>query len=185
MLLTLLAGLPSLLPALRAGTRPHHAGETASSTVATYRPSLPLRRHAGPMAVTIEPAAAAATTTEEGLAVTRIRAYFEAWNRRDMATACEQFDDECVYDDTQYAGAFSGKEALEKHLYRVADALPPTFQFCIDEVADNGSSVGVHWHVENNGQLMLFTRGCSLYKASPETGKLVYAWQSYRPPLPR
>ena len=146
-----------------------------------YRPSLPQRRHARPTAVATEPAATAAATTEEGLAVTRIRAYFEAWNRRDMATACEQFDDECVYDDTQYAGAFSGKEALEAHLYRVADALPPTFQFCIDEVADGGSSVGVQWHVENNGQPLPFTRGCSLYKASPETGKLVYGFDVPEP----
>ena len=166
---TLLLAAPALLPALHG----------------SQRPTLPQRRHARPVAVASEPAVAVAASAsedeEEGPAVQRIRAYFEAWNRRDMATACEQFDDECVYDDTQYAGAFSGKEALEAHLYRVADALPPTFQFCIDEVADGGNKVGVQWHVENNGQPLPFTRGCSMYKASPVTGKLVYGFDVPEP----
>jgi len=110
---------------------------------------------------------------EEGQAVTSIRKYFGAWNDRDMATACDQFEDDCSYEDTQYAGAFEGKEALEAHLYKVADALPPTFKFCIDDIADGGNVVGVQWHVENDGQELPFTRGCSMYRANPVTGKLV------------
>lgn len=110
---------------------------------------------------------------QEGPAVVAIREYFGAWNRRDMDAACECFADECVYDDTQYNGAFSGKAALKQHLLRVADALPPTFQFCIDEVADGGSTVGVQWHVENDGRPLPFTRGCSMYKADPSTGLLM------------
>ena len=101
----------------------------------------------------------------EGRAVTSIRKYFDAWNRRDMETACNCFSEDCVYDDTQYQGAFQGKEALKNHLNRVADALPPSFQFCIDDVADGGDTVGVQWHVENNGNALPFTRGCSMYRA--------------------
>lgn len=89
-----------------------------------------------------------------------------------MDTACDQFAEDCEYDDTQYADAFEGKTALRKHLLRVSDALPPTFQFCIDDVADGGDTVGVQWHVENNGQPLPFTRGCSMYKANAQ-GKLV------------
>lgn len=109
----------------------------------------------------------------EGSAAVAVRRYFEAWNERDMAAACDQFDANCNYEDTQYAGAFSGKEALKTHLYKVADALPPTFRFCIDQVADGGDVVGVQWHVENDGVELPFTRGCSMYKANPTTGKLV------------
>eukprot|EP00931_Biecheleriopsis_adriatica_P057811 TRINITY_DN34318_c0_g1_i2.p1 TRINITY_DN34318_c0_g1~~TRINITY_DN34318_c0_g1_i2.p1 ORF type:complete len:429 (-),score=89.26 TRINITY_DN34318_c0_g1_i2:39-1325(-) len=109
---------------------------------------------------------------QEGRAVSAVRKYFEAWNERDMRTACAQFDEDCSYEDTQYAGAFNGKEALEAHLYKVADALPPTFRFCIDEVADGGDVVGVQWHVENDGKELPFTRGCSMYRANPATGKL-------------
>lgn len=90
-----------------------------------------------------------------------------------MVTACNEFSDDCTYEDTQYAGAFTGKAALESHLYKVAEALPPTFRFCIDEVADGGNLVGVQWHVENNGQTLPFTRGCSIYRADPTTGKLL------------
>jgi len=82
-----------------------------------------------------------------------------------METACNCFSEDCVYDDTQYQGAFQGKEALKNHLNRVADALPPSFQFCIDDVADGGDTVGVQWHVENNGNALPFTRGCSMYRA--------------------
>jgi len=89
-----------------------------------------------------------------------------------MDLACDQFAEDCEYDDTQYNDAFMGKDALKKHLFRVADALPPTFQFCIDEIADGGDTVGVQWHVENAGQPLPFTRGCSMYKANAE-GKLI------------
>ena len=100
----------------------------------------------------------------EGPAASAIRRYFGAWNERDMTTAVAQFAEECEYDDTQYSDAFSGKVALEAHLNKVADALPPTFQFCIDEVADAGDTCGVQWHVENDGKPLPFTRGCSMYK---------------------
>jgi ketosteroid isomerase-like protein len=115
----------------------------------------------------------AASASSEGRAAIAIRKYFEAWNRRDMETACDQFADECSYEDTQYAGAFTGKDALKSHLFRVADALPPTFEFCIDDVADGGDTVGVQWHVENGGVELPFTRGCSMYKADPRTGLLI------------
>jgi ketosteroid isomerase-like protein len=114
----------------------------------------------------------------EGPAVVAVKKYFDAWNRRDMEAACAVFDDSCRYEDTQYAGAFEGKAALEAHLFRVAEALPPSFEFCIDEVVDGGESVGVQWHVENVdadsgvGTPLPFTRGCSIYKVSPRSGKL-------------
>lgn len=105
--------------------------------------------------------------------MTSVRKYFEAWNERDMATACDQFVEECSYEDTQYAGAFTGKAALKDHLYKVADALPPSFSFVVDQISDGGDMVGVQWHVENEGQPLPFTRGCSMYKADPSTGKIV------------
>lgn len=90
-----------------------------------------------------------------------------------MATACDQFSENCEYEDTQYAGAFKGKAALKEHLYKVADALPTTFRFCIDDIADAGETIGIQWHVENNGQQLPFTRGCSMYRCDPATGKIV------------
>ena len=76
--------------------------------------------------------------TVEGPGAAAVRQYFDAWNRRDMAAACDLFSADCVYEDTLYPDSFKGKAALEAHLYRVADALPPSFAFVVDEVADGG-----------------------------------------------
>jgi len=104
----------------------------------------------------------------EGTAAKQMRAYFAAWNVRDMETAVQLWAEDCKYEDTQYAGAFEGKEALRAHLIRVADALPESFAFIVDEVADGGSTVGVQWHVESNGEPLPFTRGCSVYTANAD-----------------
>lgn len=114
---------------------------------------------------------AAGTGTGDSVGVQSVRSYFEAWNRRDMETACDAFTDDATYEDTQYAGAFQGRDALRAHLFKVADALPPSFQFCIDEISDGGAAIGVQWHVENNGEALPFTRGCSMYKVN-EFGKI-------------
>lgn len=89
-----------------------------------------------------------------------------------MDTAVECFTDDCTYDDTQYAKPFEGKPALRKHLLRVAANLPQSFQFVIDDLAisANGQKVGVQWHVENNGETLPFTRGCSFYTCDETTG---------------
>ena len=104
--------------------------------------------------------------TGEGVAAQRVRAYFEAWNARDMELACAQWSEDCTYEDTQYAGAFEGKAALAAHLFKVADKLPKSFAFVVDELSDGGDVVGVQWHVENGGEALPFTRGCSVYKAA-------------------
>lgn len=108
----------------------------------------------------------------EGAAATRVRAYFDAWNARDMRAAVAQWTEDCVYEDTQYAGAFEGTAALKAHLDRVADALPETFVFVVDDLADGGESVGVRWHVEAEGAALPFARGASVYRADPASGLL-------------
>lgn len=118
----------------------------------------------------------------EGVAATRVRAYFEAWNARDMELACEQWAEDCTYDDTQYPDAFVGKAALRSHLLKVAAALPESFAFVVDELADGGSVVGVQWHVESGGAPLPFTRGCSVYKC--ETGSLLTSGFDVPEPAP-
>ena len=80
-----------------------------------------------------------------GAAARRAVEFFAAWNKRDMEAACACFSDDCVYEDTQYTGAFEGKTKLREHLDRVADALPDTFAFVVDDIADGGDTVGVRW----------------------------------------
>lgn len=80
------------------------------------------------------------------------------------------FTESCSYEDTQYSGAFQGREELRKHLYRVAAALPKSFRFVVDETAVdiNQKKIGVQWHVENDGTPLPFTRGCSFYTLDEE-----------------
>lgn len=96
--------------------------------------------------------------------------YFEAWNRRDTDAASAVFAEDCQYDDTVFLNPLNGKVELKKHLDLCADALPSTFSFVIDNVADGGDKLGVQWHVENDGKQMPFTRGCSFYTIDKTSG---------------
>ena len=121
-----------------------------------------------------EKAIAAATNANAG--ATSVERYFDAWNRRDMQAAVECFADECTYEDTQYDYAFEGKENLEQHLLRVADCLPTSFAFVVDNLAISAdkTKVGVQWHLENgDGEALPFTRGVSFYKLNARTGLII------------
>lgn len=91
--------------------------------------------------------------------------YFDAWSRRDLKAAVALFDDDdCRYDDTVFPTPFTNKADLAAHLEAASDAFPPTFTFVVDNIAGDGDAYGVLWHVENNGEQVIFTRGCSIYK---------------------
>jgi ketosteroid isomerase-like protein len=94
-----------------------------------------------------------------------VRAYFDAWNRREMAEATLCASEDVVYEDTLFAGKLVGREALRAHLVKCADALPTSFRFVLDDVAASGELVGTRWHVETaDGGQLPFARGASMYK---------------------
>lgn len=99
-----------------------------------------------------------------------VEQYFDAWNRRDMKQAASLFTESCSMRDFQYDEHFSGREAFEAHLQRVNDSLPRSFNFVIDGLAASSEKVGVTWHVENQGEPLAFTRGCSFYVIDKKTG---------------
>eukprot|EP00984_Skeletonema_dohrnii_P028513 scaffold18555_cov146-Skeletonema_dohrnii-CCMP3373.AAC.5 len=119
---------------------------------------------------------------------TSVEQYFDAWNKRDMKLAVAQFTEDCSVRDLQYDDAFSNRDELETHLLRCKDCLPSSFNFVIDDIAHTKQKAGVLWHVENDGEPLSFTRGCSFYtldrngfiqtgfdipeKAPPKTGFL-------------
>jgi ketosteroid isomerase-like protein len=90
--------------------------------------------------------------------------YFAAWNRRDIAMATQIFSNDVVYEDTAFASPFAGKESLSAHLNLCAEAFPATFTFELDCLAADKSKVAVKWHVENDGEPLPYTQGCSFYK---------------------
>ena len=78
-----------------------------------------------------------------------VEKYFDAWNRRDMKDATALFAEDCKMRDLQYDEAFQGRDEFEKHLLRVKDCLPSTFNFAVDDIAISSTKAGVLWHVEN------------------------------------
>jgi len=89
--------------------------------------------------------------------------FFDAYNRRNMDDALQLFDKDCIYDDTVFPNPLNGITQLKNHMEVCERALPSTFQFIVDDIADGGDCLGVRWHVENQGQEMKFTRGNSFY----------------------
>ncbi|KAL7490930.1 hypothetical protein ACHAWT_000474 [Skeletonema menzelii] len=131
---------------------------------------------------------AADSINDNDQSLTAVEKYFDAWNKRDMKLAVAQFTENCSVRDLQYDDAFSNRDELEKHLLRCKECLPSSFNFVIDDIAITKQKAGVLWHVENNGEPLSFTRGCSFYtldknglirtgfdipeKAPPKTGFL-------------
>ena len=112
-------------------------------------------------------------------------AFFEAWNQRDMQTAIDLFSDDVVYEDTVYPDVFEDRAALRAHLLRVADALPASFQFVVDDLSTgppDAASIGVRWHVESNGKPLPFTRGVSFYTFNSQ-GKINTGFDLVEPAL--
>ncbi|KAL7431478.1 hypothetical protein ACHAXH_006126 [Discostella pseudostelligera] len=67
--------------------------------------------------------------------LTAVEQYFEAWNRRNIPLALSCFDDDVYYDDTQFSEPFEGKDKLANHLLYVAECLPDSFYFVVDELS--------------------------------------------------
>jgi len=108
---------------------------------------------------------------------TVVEKYFESWSARDINQAIELFTEDCVLQDTQYAGAFNGKNEIFSHLTNVEECLPKSFDFIVDEVVTVPSSeagtkekIAALWHVENGGEPLSFTRGCSFYATDAKSG---------------
>lgn len=64
-----------------------------------------------------------------------VERYFEAWNRRNIALALSCFSNNVYYDDTQFSKPFEGKDKLAEHLIYVADCVPDSFFYVIDELS--------------------------------------------------
>jgi len=91
--------------------------------------------------------------------------YFEAWNRREMDVAADQFAEDGIYEDLVYPDAFRDRDSFKRHLERVRDRVPPSVQFVVDGISRGDEQfTGVAWHVEIQGRSFPNTRGASFYR---------------------
>lgn len=87
-----------------------------------------------------------------------------------MEEAIAQFSEGAVLEDTAFPGVFSGRKEIKRHFLLCADAFPESVQFLVDDIAIDGSKIGVKWHVENDGKPVPNSRGCSFYNTNTESG---------------
>jgi ketosteroid isomerase-like protein len=117
------------------------------------------------------------TAAEDTSKKSVVEKYFDTWNKRDMKSAIDLFTPDCQMRDLQYDDAFSGRDEFEKHLLRVKNCLPSSFNFVVDDIVASRSKAGVLWHVENNGDPLTFTRGCSFYNVDEKSGLIASGFE--------
>ena len=113
-----------------------------------------------------------------------IESIYEAINHRDINTAMNWIDDQCIYEDLNFSQPFRGKEAVRQLLEESCQGIPDELQFVIDDLTTGDRlAVGVLWHVELDGIPFPNGRGVSFYRFSEVTGKLILARDLVEPPL--
>ena len=154
-------------PATRGGEAGLQILSKASKVMKTtgYNPELANNNQRGGSANGKQPLSPTASTPEQ---------YFDAWNRRDMLAAVSVFAENVEYEDTAFPEPFVGKQRLQKHLFKCADAFPDNFQIIIDAVAVDTTSAVVEWHMENgDDEALPFTQGTSFYKLDGKSQKII------------
>lgn len=112
-----------------------------------------------------------------------VTAMYDAINDRNADKAIQYIDDNCVYEDLNFPEPKVGKAQVEELFRKSCEDIPKGMDFVVDEITGDNTSCGVVWHVEILGKVFPNTRGCSFYKISPESGKLVYARDVVESPL--
>jgi hypothetical protein len=126
-------------------------------------PSLSLRRRAPPAraaAATEATTTATATTSPSAAAANAVRAFYDAYNRRDLARLESLLAADVVYSDLVYPEPKKGRPAVMAWLSRVSEGAPRDLAFVIEGLAageeqvagdggeaPNTTGVGVKWHV--------------------------------------
>lgn len=130
------------------------------------------------------------STSKEAVSVSAesvVRGMYEAINDRDADAALQFVDQNCLYEDLNFPEPKRGIKQVEELFRSSCDQIPKGMDFVVDEITEGGGknskSVGVVWHVEINGSPFPNTRGCSFYRISAESNKLVYARDVVESPL--
>lgn len=113
-----------------------------------------------------------------------IESIYQEINNRDIETAIEWVDDDCLYQDVNFSQAFEGKDAVKSLFQESCENVPDDLKFVIDEITTGDPlKVGVLWHVELDNIPIPNGRGVSFYRISEITGKLIFARDIVEPPI--
>eukprot|EP00879_Flechtneria_rotunda_P020166 GHRR01021207.1.p1 GENE.GHRR01021207.1~~GHRR01021207.1.p1 ORF type:complete len:250 (+),score=70.72 GHRR01021207.1:159-908(+) len=100
--------------------------------------------------------------------------FYDAYNRRDLATIESLLADEVSYHDLVYEEPHEGKKGVLGWLKKVRKYAPDDLKFVIEDITDGDPlKVGVKWHVQcGHGIDFPFSRGCSFITLN-EQGKML------------
>jgi hypothetical protein len=113
-----------------------------------------------------------------------IESIYQEINNRDIETAIEWVDDDCIYQDFNFSQAFEGKDAVKNLFQESCESVPDDLKFVIDEITTGDPlKVGILWHVELDNIPIPNGRGVSFYRISETTGKLIFARDIVEPPI--
>lgn len=103
-------------------------------------------------------------------------AYYENYNAKRIDRILDLLADDCVYEDLVYQEPFKGREEIGAYLRKVEAMVPPDVKFVVEDVTSGDSNrVGVRWHVELEGGIVLpFSRGVSFYELN-DKGQIAFA----------
>lgn len=126
------------------------------------------------------PARTAATRTAREAAL----AYYDSYNRKDIAGVLDLIAEDCVYEDLIYQEPFRGREAIAAYFDKIERLVPSDIKFVVEDITDGDPRrVGVRWHVELEGVAQFpFSRGVSFYETDAE-GRIVFARDIVEPTL--
>lgn len=109
-----------------------------------------------------------------GRAQAVVRAFYDAYNRRDLDAIDALIADDISYHDLVYEEPHEGREGVMAWLRKVRRYAPDDLKFVIEDVTGaDDFAAGVQWHVEcGDGVFFPFSRGCSFIRLNDQ-GKIV------------
>ncbi|KAJ4785450.1 Nuclear transport factor 2 (NTF2) family protein [Rhynchospora pubera] len=95
-----------------------------------------------------------------------IQRFYGHLNCKDVRRLEKLLDPSCVIEDAAYLKPLHGKK-LHNYFEKLTEAMGQHVFFAIDEIcAGDESDIAVMWHLEWNGEVIPFTKGCSFYTCS-------------------
>ncbi|XP_026659523.1 uncharacterized protein LOC103704770 isoform X2 [Phoenix dactylifera] len=113
-----------------------------------------------------------------------VRAYYDAFNRHDLASLELLISEDCVYEDLVFAKPFVGRKAILEFFKKFTESISSDLRFVIDDISsEDTSAVGVTWHLEWQSRPFPFSKGCSFYRTEVLDGKrqIVYGRDCVEP----
>ncbi|KAL6909318.1 hypothetical protein ACP4OV_001599 [Aristida adscensionis] len=102
-----------------------------------------------------------------------IQEFYSSLNEKDSKRLDKLTAPDCVIEDTAYYKPMDAKHT-RTYFRRLMEAMGENVKFAIDEVSQGAErTVAVMWHLEWNGRIIPFTKGCSFCICSGNGGALL------------